>query len=186
MLETHIQSTSRKPTAAGKVKGFWNLSLPTLCGMYPPTKPKPLFLPKQPPDRGQVCTSQGFMGRGMGAGIIQVTIFYLWSPESCDYIIIQNIFSPSLKVPGVFSLNMLKSKFPCKLKEQTGSHTQGHRICANIPKGRTFWTKALRLKPSRADSGLCSSVSHVKRVRWLLPSSFADCNTPLSSWFYSL
>lgn len=85
------------------------------------------------PNSHQIGTKYMLETYGVVLGwIIQATIFYLCPPESCDYIIMQNIFSPTLKVPGVFSLNTLK--FPCKLKKQTGSHTQGHRIYINIPK----------------------------------------------------
>lgn len=47
---------------------------------------------------------------------------------------------------------------------------------------KKYWTKA-RQKPSRANSKSCSSISAVKGLRWLLPSSFADPSCVFLSWF---
>lgn len=66
------------------------------------------------------------------------------------------------------------------------THSVTHRININISRERKcsilmkYWTKA-KLKPSRANSKPCSSMSSVKGLLWLFPSSFADCETLLSS-----
>lgn len=66
------------------------------------------------------------------------------------------------------------------------THSGTHGININISRERKcgilmkHWTKA-KLKPSRANSKRCSSLSSVKGLLWLFPSSFADCETLLSS-----
>lgn len=46
---------------------------------------------------------------------------------------------------------------------------------------KKYWAR-VRLRSSKANAKSYSSISHVKRLRWLTPSSLAACNIHLSLW----
>lgn len=83
---------------------------------------------------------------------------------------------------------------PCKIRIKSKLHTSN--ICRTWHRTlpfqkeewdilRKYWTKA-RLKLSKANSKSYRSISHTKGLRWLSPSSFADCIIILSLGLVSL